>query len=86
MLKESEIVGRLFNLLQGITPPKQTLYYIRDSYNPAGKITGLEGPYTSEVNAKTAVSIILDMSYEERHEFFGFHIPANALFVEKVEQ
>lgn len=58
MLKESEIVGRMFNLLQGITPPKQTVYYIRDSYNPAGKITGLEGPYTSEVNAKTAVSII----------------------------
>lgn len=60
-----------------------TVYYIRDTYNTAASVTGFEEPYTSVVNARAALSILLDLSDEERYALFGFNLPANALTIIK---
>lgn len=61
----------------------KVVYHIRDTYDTSGPVPGFENPYTSVVNARAALSILLDMSNEERHALFGYHIPANKLTIIK---
>lgn len=82
MTNNADFFGGLLSLGQQLGVMKDT-FYIRSCRACQDALPPFEAPYTSETNARTALSILRELDADENTKVFGVYTPASTLMVVK---